>query len=80
MDRQEYEIMLSVEDRHWWYVGMQRITTILVAQLYPDRSDLSILDAGCGRGTPDQAGPVGPGRPASDSSSLSSVSSCSSSC
>jgi hypothetical protein len=46
MDRQEYEIMLSVEDRHWWYVGMQRISTTLVAQLCPDRSDLSILDVG----------------------------------
>jgi SAM-dependent methyltransferase len=50
MDRKEYETMFSVEDRHWWYVGMQRITTSLVAHFYPDRSDLSILDAGCGTG------------------------------
>lgn len=42
--------MFAVEDRHWWYVGMQRITTTLVSRLYPDRRDLRILDAGCGTG------------------------------
>lgn len=50
METQEYETMFAVEDRHWWYVGMQRITTALIAQLYPHRTDLHILDAGCGTG------------------------------
>jgi SAM-dependent methyltransferase len=50
MDTKEYETMFAVEDRHWWYVGMQRITTTLVARLYPHRTDLHILDAGCGTG------------------------------
>ncbi len=50
METQEYETMFAVEDRHWWYVGMQRITTTLVARLYPHRTDLHILDAGCGTG------------------------------
>jgi len=50
MEPQEYETMFAVEDRHWWYVGMQRITTTLVAHLYPRRTDLHILDAGCGTG------------------------------
>jgi SAM-dependent methyltransferase len=50
MNPTEYQTMYTVEDRHWWYVGMQRITTSLVASLYPNRRDLRILDAGCGTG------------------------------
>lgn len=50
MDRKEYEMMFSVEDRHWWYVGMRRISTALIARYYPQRRDLVILDAGCGTG------------------------------
>ncbi len=50
MEPEEYQIMFAVEDRHWWYIGMRRITTTLMAEFYPDRTDLHILDAGCGTG------------------------------
>ncbi len=50
MDPKEYKVMYNVEDSHWWYVGMQRITTVLVERFYPGRTDLRILDAGCGTG------------------------------
>lgn len=50
MKSQEYERMFAVEDRHWWFVGMKRITMTLVSRLYPHRHDLRILDAGCGTG------------------------------
>ena len=50
MELREYESMFRVEDRHWWYIGMQRITVSLVARLFPDRADLHVLDAGCGTG------------------------------
>lgn len=50
MESREYEAMFAVEDEHWWYVGMQRITTTLLARSYPGRTDLQILDAGCGTG------------------------------
>lgn len=50
MEPTEYKTMYQVEDRHWWYVGMQRITLGLIRSLYPQRSDLRILDAGCGTG------------------------------
>lgn len=50
MEPSEYQTMYQVEDRHWWYVGMQRITTTLVRHFYPQRTDLQILDAGCGTG------------------------------
>lgn len=42
--------MFRVENRHWWYVGMQRITTRLVTHFYPNQTNLQILDAGCGTG------------------------------
>ncbi len=35
---------------HWWYQGMARITTSLLEATYGERSDLDILDAGCGTG------------------------------
>jgi SAM-dependent methyltransferase len=47
--------MFSVEDRHWWYVGMKQITVTLVSYFYPDRRDLAILDAGCGTGATTKA-------------------------
>jgi SAM-dependent methyltransferase len=50
MEPGEYKTMYTVEDRHWWYLGMQRITTGLLDHLYPGRTDLNILDAGCGTG------------------------------
>ncbi len=50
MEPTEYKTMYQVEDRHWWYVGMQKITTTQIAALYPGRTDLHILDAGCGTG------------------------------
>jgi len=45
--------MYRVEDTHWWYLGMERITRSLVERaLPPDREtrSLKILDAGCGTG------------------------------
>lgn len=50
MEPKEYETMFAVEERHWWYVGMQSITTTLLSYLYPHQTDLHILDAGCGTG------------------------------
>jgi SAM-dependent methyltransferase len=50
MNPSEYKTMFQVEDRHWWYMGMQRITMTLMDQLFPARRDLQILDAGCGTG------------------------------
>ena len=50
MEPSEYRAIYTVEDRHWWYVGMRAITEALVDTLYPGRTDLRILDAGCGTG------------------------------
>jgi len=53
MNLEEYEVMYQVEDRHWWYLGMERITrSLLERALPPTRKarSLKILDAGCGTG------------------------------
>ncbi len=50
MDPTEYRTIYTVEDRHWWYVGMRRITLALLDEYYGDRADLRILDAGSGTG------------------------------
>ncbi len=53
MNLEEYEVMYQVEDHHWWYLGMERITCDLLEHaLPPDREtrSLKILDAGCGTG------------------------------
>ena len=50
MEPSEYRAIYTVEDRHWWYAGMARISQTLLAETYPDRRDLRILDAGCGTG------------------------------
>jgi SAM-dependent methyltransferase len=50
MNPSEYRTLYAVEDRHWWYAGMRRITIEVLAATYPGRSDLRILDAGSGTG------------------------------
>lgn len=50
MDPREYEIMYQVEDRHWWYRGMEAITRAVLNRWVRSTSRLRILDAGCGTG------------------------------
>jgi SAM-dependent methyltransferase len=50
MDPSEYRTIYTVEDRHWWYAGMRRITLGLLEETYGGRADLDILDAGSGTG------------------------------
>jgi ubiquinone/menaquinone biosynthesis C-methylase UbiE len=50
MSPDEYDIMYRVEDSHWWYKGMERITRTVLDRWYPRSQRLHILDAGCGTG------------------------------
>lgn len=49
MEPNEYDNMARLEDSHWWYVGMRRITLRLLRRLALPRP-ARILDAGCGTG------------------------------
>ena len=50
MRPEEYALMYRVERDHWWYLGMQHITRVLLNRWYRTGSGLRILDAGCGTG------------------------------
>lgn len=50
METREYEMMYQVEDTHFWYEGMRKITKTLLDQYLPKNKKLKILDAGCGTG------------------------------
>ena len=50
MDPQEYRLMFEVEQTHWWYLGMEKITRAILNKWRGSASNLSILDAGCGTG------------------------------
>jgi SAM-dependent methyltransferase len=46
----EYDLMYELEERLWWYRGMQAITRALLERFYARGGGLRILDAGCGTG------------------------------
>jgi len=50
MDPQEYRLIFTVEQAHWWYLGMEKITRAILNNWVGSDSNLSILDAGCGTG------------------------------
>jgi ubiquinone/menaquinone biosynthesis C-methylase UbiE len=50
MDPQEYSLMFSVEQTHWWYLGMEKIIHTVLNKWVKSGSNLRILDAGCGTG------------------------------
>jgi SAM-dependent methyltransferase len=50
MEPEQYEVMARRESRHWWYAGMRRVALAVLAHALDGRSDLTILDAGCGTG------------------------------
>lgn len=50
MDKQQYEILSRVEERHWWYLGMRQIVGSLLERYLDPTREHKILDAGCGTG------------------------------
>lgn len=49
MNSEEYRFLFELEERHWWFVGMRKITAALLDPLLPS-GPRRILDAGCGTG------------------------------
>src|SRR3954470_8983621 len=50
MEREQYAVMARREERHWWYAGMRRVALAVLDQALDGRTDLRVLDAGCGTG------------------------------
>lgn len=50
MEKEQYEILYRLEERHWWYLGMQRIVGSLLERYLDPAASPRILDAGCGTG------------------------------
>lgn len=50
MEIREYKLMFEVEDTHFWYKGMRKITNTLLEKYLPKNNRQKILDAGCGTG------------------------------
>lgn len=47
MEQREFEAMLALDERHWWYRGRRRMLAALLQGFSPGRR---VLDAGCGSG------------------------------
>ncbi len=50
MDKEQYELLYKLEERHWWYLGMREITSSLLSRHLNGTRSPRILDAGCGTG------------------------------
>lgn len=50
MKKKEYKNIYLQEEKHWWYLGMQRITETFLKKIPKKHMNLNILDAGCGTG------------------------------
>jgi SAM-dependent methyltransferase len=49
MDPNEFETMLAIDERHWWYSGRRRVLRAVLDGLELPRA-ARVLDAGCGSG------------------------------
>lgn len=50
MRPEEYATMFRVEEAHWWYRALHRLTFATLEAEQPDWRDKRILDVGCGTG------------------------------
>ncbi len=50
MEPQAYDELYRLEPTHWWYQGMRQITEQILQQVIDAKTNLRILDAGCGAG------------------------------
>jgi SAM-dependent methyltransferase len=50
LDLHTYQILYDTEATHWWLAARRNIVLDSIRQRYSKRTDLQILDAGCGTG------------------------------
>jgi SAM-dependent methyltransferase len=49
MRAEDFELLYKLEEKFWWFVAMRKITDTIVATEL-EKSDICVLDAGCGTG------------------------------
>src|SRR5438067_2082644 len=54
MNTEEYERMYRLEDSYWWFVGRHHLVLTFLQKVYGSRTDIAILDIGCGTGAMSQ--------------------------
>lgn len=50
MNRSEYELVFQIQDRHWWWLGRERIMEALINRFVDTSTKLRVADVGCGFG------------------------------
>ena len=50
MEAVAYNALKTLQDRHWWFEGRRQFITSLIGHTFPGKTDLAILEAGCGYG------------------------------
>ena len=50
MQKAQFDLHATIEERHWWFVGRRRILRSLVASVLPPSRKSLIIDVGCGTG------------------------------
>ena len=50
MEPREYGILYRVEEEHWWYRALHKSILHALKEISAQRSNLHVLDAGCGTG------------------------------
>ncbi|NTW56042.1 MAG: class I SAM-dependent methyltransferase [Chlorobiaceae bacterium] len=50
MDRDVYNRMNELENRHWWFSARRDIISELISRIFPHDKEIKILEAGCGSG------------------------------
>ena len=49
MKAEDFELLYQLEEKYWWFVAMREITDTVAARELA-KSNVTILDAGCGTG------------------------------
>jgi len=50
MEKEYYRAYYALERNHWWFKGRQKILETQIIKIFPNRTDLKILNAGCATG------------------------------
>ncbi len=50
MQREQYELLATLEDSHWWFLGRRQILCDLIDAILPPQRRSVIVDVGCGAG------------------------------